>query len=37
MLDAMSKVNDNGDLGHQHDAIKDTAGMVFIGELPLFC
>ena len=36
MLDATSKIDENGDLGHQHDVIKDTAGMIFMGELPLF-
>jgi hypothetical protein len=36
MVDAMSKIDENGDPGHQHGVIRDTAGMVFIGELPLF-
>jgi len=35
MLDAMSKIDENGDLGHQHGVVRDTAGMVFVGELPL--
>ena len=35
MVDAISKIDENGDLGHQHDVIKDTAGIVVIGELPL--
>jgi hypothetical protein len=34
MVDAMSKIDENGDLGHQHDVIKDTAAIVFLGELP---
>jgi hypothetical protein len=30
----MSKINENGDLEHQHNIIKDTAGIAFIGGLP---
>ena len=36
MVDAMSKIDENGDLEHQHEVIKDTAGMVFVGGLPFF-
>jgi hypothetical protein len=35
MVDAMSKIDENEDLEHQHDVVKDTAGIVFVGELPL--
>ena len=35
MVDAVSKINENGDLEHQKEVIKDTAGVVFVGESPL--
>jgi len=35
MVDAISNINENEDLEHQHDVIKDTAGTVYIGTLPL--
>ena len=35
MVDAVSKIDENGDLEHQHNVVKDTAGIVFVGELPL--
>ena len=37
MVDAMSKIDENRDLGHQHGVVKDTAGIVFLGTLPLLC
>ena len=37
MVDAMSKIDENGDLGHQHGVVKDTAGIVFLGKLSLLC
>jgi len=34
MLSAISNIDENGDLEHQHTVIKDTAATVFIGSLP---
>jgi hypothetical protein len=33
MVDAMSNIDEKGDLEHQQEVIKDTAGLVFIGGL----
>ena len=33
MVDAVSKIDENGDLEHQHNVVKDTAGIVFVGEV----
>ena len=37
MVDAISKIDENRDLGHQHGVVKDTAGIVFLGKLSLLC
>ena len=34
MVDAISKMNENGDLEHRQTVIKDTAAAVFLGGLP---
>ena len=35
MVDAISNIDENSNLEHQEEIIKDTVGMVFFGELPL--
>jgi len=35
MVDAISNIDENGDLEHQQTVIKDTAGDVFLGGLLL--